>query len=762
MYPLHGIDTSSMSLSELVQPYWNDLNGMGMKIYLSTLPQFHMDFLFDEFDEKTGGMIHESESKRTNHDTVLLWEESSISTSTLSLKKSFILTHGQKQNNQNSTSFEQAVNWLQDAEEKEAALNGQSGVKAVLSSATAGDSIQSTSVLLTLYQKAEDFLSKAWKYISEGGSSEAIKSDEGHELSYEEFPRVIVPIVKNSSIWKMVLNNSTAYVHVVLTRNSKLKHDSSFDITSKSFKRLAQSHNILFGNVNLVKHDLPSHISKPKRFLYRDILYIIRRLLRITKEDEVEPWNMSITKATDHQLYEKSLKMKEEKRGYPYWKPEVAIKFVTDDQNYPVTHAGISGMDIIHTPRSRSHPSDMAYLPGMFVDEIGLTSDKYIPLNRTIDALPLRITFDRNSDNIDTDEEKNTNDNGLSPARWRLLRHLSSTLENQKQMGFEESDVDDVRRLIAETNVTLLTVTILASVFHLLFEFLTFKNEVEFWKGNKDLTGLSVRALFMDFFSQCIILLFLIERDSSLLMTIPSAVGCLIAFWKCHRGAGFKFVRIDKDEPTTTPIRSWNKLFRLIGYEFQATRLRAASQAATASKKSNGTVNMAALSEEMDQLATQIIGKFFLLPLIVSYTIYTLVSEEYPGWYSWMITSASSGVYGIGFVMMTPQLFLNYKLKSVAHLPWKVLCYRFLNTFIDDLFAFIIRMPTMARISCFRDDIVFMIYLWQRYLYPVDVSRPAEGGGMDHLSAAAAVESNESEKKSKSKPSKDIQKKKNQ
>ena len=55
---------------------------------------------------------------------------------------------------------------------------------------------------------------------------------------------------------------------------------------------------------------------------------------------------------------------------------------------------------------------------------------------------------------------------------------------------------------------------------------------------------------------------------------------------------------------------------------------------------------------------------------------------------------------------------------------------RIQNTFIDDLFAFIIRMPTMARMSCFRDDVVFIIYLWQRYLYPVDTSRPAEGGGM--------------------------------
>lgn len=77
--------------------------------------------------------------------------------------------------------------------------------------------------------------------------------------------------------------------------------------------------------------------------------------------------------------------------------------------------------------------------------------------------------------------------------------------------------------------------------------------------------------------------------------------------------------------------------------------------------------------------------------------------------------------------MMTPQLFLNWKLKSVAHLPWRVLCYKFLNTFIDDLFSFIVRMPAMARLGCFRDDIVFIIYLYQRWLYPVDASRPAEG-----------------------------------
>jgi hypothetical protein len=149
----------------------------------------------------------------------------------------------------------------------------------------------------------------------------------------------------------------------------------------------------------------------------------------------------------------------------------------------------------------------------------------------------------------------------------------------------------------------------------------------------------------------------------------------------------------------------------------------------------------------MDQLATRVLGKYFLLPLILTYALYSLGNELHSGWYSWFITTASSFVYAIGFVLMTPQLFLNYKLKSVAHLPWRVLGYRFVNTFIDDLFAFIIRMPTMARMSCFRDDVVFIIYLWQRYLYPVDTSRPAEGGGIVEASQVRVEDDNDKKTK---------------
>merc|ERR1712113_1064307 len=114
------------------------------------------------------------------------------------------------------------------------------------------------------------------------------------------------------------------------------------------------------------------------------------------------------------------------------------------------------------------------------------------------------------------------------------------------------------------------------------------------------------------------------------------------------------------------------------------------------------------------------------------------------GWYSYALAAGASCVYTLGFVLMTPQVFINYKNKSVAYLPWRKFIYRALTTFIDDLFALIIRMPTMHRLSCFRDDIVFFIYLYQRHLYPVDKSRSFDDEGYElspeEIAAQAAQE----------------------
>jgi hypothetical protein len=128
---------------------------------------------------------------------------------------------------------------------------------------------------------------------------------------------------------------------------------------------------------------------------------------------------------------------------------------------------------------------------------------------------------------------------------------------------------------------------------------------------------------------------------------------------------------------------------------------------------------------EADETATKYIGTF-LFPIVIGFIVKSLVYDKHKSWYSFGISSLCGFVYTFGFVLMCPQLFINHKLKSVSHLPWNFLIYKFLNTFIDDLFAFIIKMPTMHRLSVFRDDIVFLIYLYQRWIYRVDKNRPIE------------------------------------
>jgi hypothetical protein len=86
---------------------------------------------------------------------------------------------------------------------------------------------------------------------------------------------------------------------------------------------------------------------------------------------------------------------------------------------------------------------------------------------------------------------------------------------------------------------------------------------------------------------------------------------------------------------------------------------------------------------------------------------------------------------------MWPQIFVNYRLKSVAHLPWRALTYKIFTTFVDDLFAWIINAPTIHRLATLRDDVVFFVYLYQRYAYGVDKARVNEfgqsGDDQEHL-----------------------------
>jgi hypothetical protein len=346
----------------------------------------------------------------------------------------------------------------------------------------------------------------------------------------------------------------------------------------------------------------------------------------------------------------------------------IVFRMVTDFRLYP-----LNGVPPLVRSWLRYDRSSNQYLPVAYADSSGQTADIRFPLNDTIKDISFQITFAP-----------------TSLSRWQFLAQMEASLELQKGMGVGEKDTDDVKRMITETNPTLLAVTFVVSVFHILFDILAFKNDIEFWRNAKSFKGLSVSNLAMSFVAQLIIFLYLQENDTSLLVLGPAVVGLVIQGWKLMKATGSN-IQFVNGYPTL---------------------------------KFNESVSNSKTAEA-DATAMKYIYTVFY-PLIFGFAMYSLIEKEHSGWYSYSVSTLVGFVYAFGFIMMTPQLFINYKLKSVAHMPWKFLIYRSLNTFIDDLFAFIIKMPTMHRLSCFRDDIVFFIFMYQRWIYPVDMTRSSE------------------------------------
>ena len=46
----------------------------------------------------------------------------------------------------------------------------------------------------------------------------------------------------------------------------------------------------------------------------------------------------------------------------------------------------------------------------------------------------------------------------------------------------------------------------------------------------------------------------------------------------------------------------------------------------------------------------------------------------------------------------------------------KAMTYKFLNTIIDDLYAFAVKSPLLYRIFCFRDDVISSVFIFKLFL----------------------------------------------
>lgn len=388
-----------------------------------------------------------------------------------------------------------------------------------------------------------------------------------------------------------------------------------------------------------------------------------------------------ITGKTDKSVEEQEkIKNKVQEEIISHWHPNLTVNMIYDHTMWSPASVPSTLSEFIEF-----EPSTGKYYPIVFMNDYWNLQRDYQPINDSVKSVHLSLTYQP-----------------IGLMKWQLYAAQGMQNKWTSMMGSDASDNEDeqdyVKEALLDTSPILLGLTVVVSIAHSVFEFLAFKNDIQFWKDRKSLEGLSVRSVFFNMFQSVVVLLYVLDNDTSTLIRFSIGIGLLIELWKLPKVVNIKIDRTQKILGVVPRVR----------FEDKGSYVESSTK-------------------EYDMMAYKYLS-WAVFPLFICYAIYSLLYNEHKGWYSFTLNMTYGFLLAFGFIMMTPQLFINYKLKSVAHLPWRMLSYKFLNTFIDDIFAFVIKMPFMYRIGCFRDDIIFFIYLYQRWIYRVDPKRINEFG----------------------------------
>ena len=192
------------------------------------------------------------------------------------------------------------------------------------------------------------------------------------------------------------------------------------------------------------------------------------------------------------------------------------------DRSRPVNHLRSRIVLSVMTDQVSMPPKQV---PGELAHVLSLTKDakKYLPI-LFIDELTMRMKDLRVVNATDKVSTMEIAYQPISFGKLRLFLQFSAALGSMHSMGFTDKDTDEVKGIFADTNLILLMVTFGVSAVHLLFDFLAFKNEVNFWRSRDTVEGLSRKTILWRAFSQSVIFLYLLDEETSLLVLIPGIV----------------------------------------------------------------------------------------------------------------------------------------------------------------------------------------------------------------------------------------------
>lgn len=533
--------------------------------------------------------------------------------------------------------------------------------------------------------------------------------DEG--ATWNSVPQKIAPIWPEDSVVDIVITLSPSYKVTPLKDTPQdfiVFREKEYSLGNSSEKRVidttipvpksVQKNGTLWGHFFVGLHEPTTVLdptqegydsSKAYHFVYPFTQYIPKKKVAKTRS-LLESKN--ITEAEE---------VEEEAAGpIPignYYHPNTTISFVPGMGAivFPQAHPAVRQFINLEPTGARDGSGQNSwYYPVLFVNGFWQLKSHFNPVNETVKTLPLHIEL-----------------NNLAPWKFQLMATIElGARESARQAAFgnpvagggDGSEIEMIKEIFLDTNPILLGITIVVSIAHMILETLAFGSDIAHYRKKKDNVGISVRSILANVFMQTIIFLYLVDnsQNTSWMILGTQGVGIVIELWKVTTVVDVRL--------RDAPPGSW--LPKQIVFE-DKHKLSETEQK----------------TQEYDAIAFKYMY-WVGAPLLVAYAIYSVIYDEHKSWYSFIITTLVGSVYAYGFLMMVPSLYINYRLKSVAHMPGKAMMYKFLNTFIDDLFAFTIKMPFLHRLATFRDDIIFFIYIYQRWAYRVDYTRVNEFG----------------------------------
>ena len=349
-----------------------------------------------------------------------------------------------------------------------------------------------------------------------------------------------------------------------------------------------------------------------------------------------------------------------------YYKPEITYYIVSADKE--IESSNIAEFNFLNI-NINFNPLTKTFVPPTYLTDFWLMTKELQPLEKN-SSLSLNVTIDIRT---------------ISSFKFKYLRNF----EKQDKLMNEDFGLDSTKdpfiEILKTNSTNYLFVLFTVQILHTVFSFMGFASDISYHKKLNKLDGLYTKIYFISLFHYFIAVIYYYMENVSKIIYFELMISLVIELWKFRKIYSTNF----------------SLSFPFVSFEHKIKFEEADSKS-------------------LESEAIRLTSKVIFIPLALIYLFYRVYYYNsyillHP--FKFIIEYFFFLLNIFGFVLMTPQIYINYKLKSVEHMPIKKLSYKFLNTIIDDLFAFALETPTLHRISVFKDDVIFVIYIGQLIAY---------------------------------------------